>query len=143
MYAHLKMLWESVKKNGSDFLLALFMIVIIGGFGFAVLWLFSLNPIFSLTTLIVGWFVGAVVKDYFKTSKELKYAKRDLEEAKKSLFKAEDKYYEAYEQFEKTGEYEDEVMVRYWAEEVSTARSTYNYYLRKKNRIAGLSYGDR
>ena len=143
MYAHLKMLWESVKKNGCDFLLALFIIVIIGGFGLTVLWLFSLNPVFSLTMLIVGWFVGAVVKDYFKTSKELKYAKRDLDDAKKSLFKAEDKYHEAYERFERTGDPEDEWVVKFWADEVSTARSTYNYYLRKKNKIAGLSYGDR
>ena len=143
MYAHLKMLWESVKKNGSDFFAALLLIVIIGGFGLTILWLFSLNPIFSLTTLVVGLFVISVVKDYFKTSKELKYAKRDLDEAKKSLFKAEDKYHEAYERFERTGDPEDELMVRYWADEVSTARSTYNYYLRKKNKIAGLSYGDR
>lgn len=142
MYAHLKMLWESVKKNGSDFFAALLLIVIIGGFGITILWLFSLNPIFSLTMLVVGLFVVSVVKDYFKTSKELKYAKRDLEVAKEALFKAEDKYFEACEQFEKTGDYNDEIVVRYWADEVSAARSTYNYYLRKKNKIAGLSYGD-
>lgn len=142
MYAHLKMLWESIKKNGSDFFAALLFIAIIGGFGLTILWLFSLNPIFSLTTLVVGLFVISVVKDYFKTSKELKYAKRDLEVAKETLFKAEDKYFEAYEQFEKTGDYDDEIVVRYWADEVSAARSTYNYYLRKKNKIAGLSYGD-
>lgn len=142
MYAHLKMLWESVKKNGSDFFAALLLIVIIGGFGLTILWLFSLNPIFSLTTLVVGLFVVSVVKDYFKTSKELKYAKRDLEVAKETLFKAEDKYFEAYEQFEKTGDYDDEIVVRYWADEVSAARSTYNYCLRKKNKIAGLNYGD-